>query len=591
MEPHSNFTFVETGIPSSRRGTSKGSTARSLIRSHAMQQVWEQRRLKSAKGHGDSNFEIVFENEKLESAGTSKSHPIRRVSNPHPTKGASKSGTKIANRKLPRPNTFDESLTSSKGKRCKKNSKAQSMRENDASAASRSISSATPPQAKQRANSYNGAFRELWNTPPSTSPTGIGMCLIDPFDTCALSLGPKESRYMNHYFQALSWRFTMPKQTWLRYAIRDPGLLHGVLAIAAAHYSFANTRGLSDDAFFHHGKTIHHVQKCLEDPTLRFSDGVIGSIGRMVICHLIFGSREHFITHIKALQRSAEARGGLESLGMVGQLKYIIASCVAGAATIWWDDVPAQLKYPYGLLDYPAVDDVPDAETCDPGWGSAFRELNKVGFLSDNLLDICEAMIALNSVVSSRRTWDEPQQRIYGDQCNILSLRLVYLKEKEAMSPREMTQQDHMRECVRLAVHFYVCAFQRDIPLLSNISIHTLHQLRDSLYLTDLENSWGGGHFGELLLWVLIITASGCVRPQERECAGEQLRRTAMQLGITEWANVKKICRRFIFLDSAVEWKTWPLWKKYGPRSENDLSPISPDESLSPLDERLVVVH
>ena len=547
MEPHSHFTFVEAGTPNSRRGNSKGSTARSLIRSHAMQQVWEQRRLQRAQDHGDSKVETV-ENEKLRATRELKPNSLVRT-----TKATATGMKKIPSRKTPRSNAL---------------------------------------QLNHRTNSYGGNAQAIRNSSACNSPNAIGMCLMDPFNTCAISLGPKESRYMTHYFQALSWRFTMPKKTWLRYAIHDTGLLHGVLAIAAAHYSFATTRGLSDDALYHHGKTINHVQKCLEDPGLRFSDGVIGSIGRMVVCHLVFGNREHFITHIKALQRSAEARGGLESLGMVGQLKYIIASCVAGAATTsWCENVPSQLKHPYGSLDYPAMDDVPDAGPYDSEWGSAFRELNKIGFLSDALLDICEAMMALNSIISSRRSWDEPQQRLFGDQCNKLSLRLIYLKENEAVRRREMTPRDHMRECVRLAVHFYISAFQRDVPLLSNLSIQILQQLRESLYLTDLEASWGGGQLGEVLLWVMIITASGCVRPQERERAGAQIRKTALQLGVAEWHEAKRICRRFLFLDSVVEMRTWPLWRDYGPRPENEMLPIRFEASILPADERVVVVH
>jgi Fungal specific transcription factor domain len=585
MEPHSNFTFVETGVPTSRRGTSKGSTARSVIRSHAMQQVWEQRRLQRAHGHADINFKIVSENEKLKGAEKSGAIPGRHPPNMKSTQIAVEGVKKMSNRKIPRSDTFDEAVKSSTTTSCKRNSNLGQFHkvEEEAFRKSRNV----PPDAlmaKQRANSYGGYSQ-------TTSPDAIGMCLMDPFGTCAISLGPKESRYMTHYFQALSWRFTLPKKTWLRYAIHDPGLLHGVLAIAAAHYSFSTTRGLSDDALFHHGETINHVQKCLQNPVLRFSDGAIGAIGRMVICHLIFGSRQHFITHIKALQRSAEARGGLENLGMIGQLKYIIASCVAGAATIWWEDVPPQLRHPYGSLDYPAIDDVPDAEPHDPDLGSAFRELNKTGFVSDTLLDICEAMIALNSVITSRRTWNELQQRTFGDQCNKISLRLIYLKEDEITSHRERTPCDHMRECVRLAMHFYVSIFQRDVPLLSNVSIQTLHQLRDCLYLTDLETSWGGGQLGEVLLWVLIITASGCVRRQERECAGVQLRKTATQLGVTQWAQVKEICRRFLFLESAVEWKTWPLWKDYSPRSEDELSPIRPEVSLLQREGQVLVAH
>ncbi len=588
MEPHSNFTFVETGIPHSRRGTSRGSAARSLIRSHAMQQVWEQRRQQRAQDHGESNFEIVLENEQVKGGKRRKGRPSQQSCDTQPASRTTKSLRKANKRTLPSSSTSKEAAPSSGLESCQENGRlGRSMQTEGETLQTLGCSSSSAEQATQRADAGYRTSQSLWKPSP---PSAIDMSLMDPFNSCAVSLGTQESRYMTHYFQALSWRFTLPKQTWLRYAIHDPGLLHGVLAIAAAHYSFATTRGLSKDALFHHGKTINHVQKCLDDPALRFSDGVIGSIGRMVICHLIFGDRRQFITHLTALQRSAEARGGLESLGMVGQLKYIISSCVAGAATIWWEDVPLQMRYPYGLLAYPAVDDVPDVEPYDPDWGSAFRQLNHVGFLSDTLLDICEAVVALNSVIGSRRSWNEAQQRIFGDQCNKISLRLVYMKEKEAISRCQMTTYDHMRECIRLAVHFYVSAFQRDVPLLSNPSIQTLHRVRDSLSHTDLETAWGGGQLGEVLLWVMIITASGCVRPQERECAGAQLRKTALQLGVTEWVEVKRICRTFLFLESAVEWKIWPLWKAYGPRSEDDMSPILAQASILPNDEQPIVV-
>lgn len=573
METHSNFTFVETGTPTTRRGTAEGSTARSIIRSHAMQQVWEQRRLQRAQSHGHGKFEIVFESGKpTDAANTTRSaepkaHPYERPCETRPTRGATRSGKKSLNQKL-HTSTSEGVVYPPNTETGKKNSKFEALPniEDESLRKSRSLLPGIRA-TKSRANLSGQVDRSFWHISPANPPSAIALCLMDPFDTCAISLGPKESRYMTHYFQALSWRLTLPKRTWLRYAIHDPGLLHGVLAIAAAHYSLATTRGLSDDALFHYGKTINHVQNCLKDPELRFSDGVIGAIGRMVICHLIFGNRDHFITHIRALDRCAAARGGLENLGMLGQLKYIVGCCVAGAAIIWWEDVPFQLRHPYGLLDYLAVDDVPDAEAHDPEWGAAFYELNERGFLSDKLLGITEAMVALNSVIVSRRSWDESQQRVFGEQCNKLSLRLIYLKEEEAVSDREMAPHDHMRECVRLAMHFYILAYQREAPLLSNFSIQILHQLRDSLVATDLETSWGGGQLGEVLLWVLIITASGCVRPQDRECAGAQLRKTALQLGVREWPKVKRICRRFLFVDSAIEWKAWPLWKDHGPRS------------------------
>lgn len=565
MEAPSKFLFIETGIPTSRRGAYRGSTARSLIRSHAMHQVWEQRRLQRAQGHAERNFEVILQNQSLEAAEKSNASPSTRPPNTEPANGGSIDVRQHSSRILPRSYTLDEDVGPSRGKVRMDDSKVQQPQGNDG----KSLRRRRMP-VKRGANPYEDDSHTQRTSCSTPSPVAIGMCLMDPFDTCAVALDFKDSRYMTHYFQAFSWRFTLPKRTWLRYAIHDAGLLHGVLAIAAAHYSFATTQGLSDDALFHHGKTINHVQKCLADPMLRFSDGVIGAIGRMVICHLIFGNRQHFITHLEALRRITEARGGLESLGMVGQLKYVIASCVAGAATIWWRDVPAQLKHPYGFLEYPAVEDVREAEPCDPESGSAFRNLNSIGFLSNRMVDICDAVVALNSYIRSQGVWDEPQQRVFGDQCNKMSLRLIYLKESEALGHFEATERDHMCECIRLAVHFYVVVFQRDVPLLSNLSIQTLHQLQSFLCLTDLENSWGGGQLGEALLWVLTIAVSGCVMPKEREWMGAHLRKTATQLGITQWVQVTRICKRFLSLENTAEWKTRLLWENYGHQTTNN---------------------
>lgn len=85
-------------------------------------------------------------------------------------------------------------------------------------------------------------------------------------------------------FQAMSWKFTMPKQKWLRYAMEDPGLLHSVLFIASAHYSVAKTTvpGLSIDARRHAAATISIIKRRMMDPVQRCSDATIGAIGRVI---------------------------------------------------------------------------------------------------------------------------------------------------------------------------------------------------------------------------------------------------------------------------------------------------------------------
>ena len=567
MDSPSQFTFVDANS-FSKRTTQTSPTAKSLIRSHAMQQVWEQRRLKRAReGRAEQPSEADCEKRQLE-ASTQLRLDQRR---PFPetsrgNKGATKSNRKsVAERRVSRLGAVkDDDLKPDQSK--KSDSKIDNrLKHSTICQIQQGTTHSSHVQVVQnRFLESKQPAESCYIRAASPSPRAVGMPLMDPFNTCAVQLGVKESLYINHYFQAVSWRFALPKKAWLQVAIHDSGLLHGILAIAAAHYSCAITRGLSNDAIYHHGKTIKYVQDRLGDPRSQFSDGVIGSIGRMVICHLIFGSREHFITHVRALQRCIEARGGLDNLGMTGQLKYVAASTVAAAATIWWNDVPLQLRYPYGALEYPAALDAPETETGHPEWGLGFHQLYERGIISDTLLDICDTIIAMSKLLDTQRSWTEPQQRIYGEQSNKLSYRLVYLREREDHDTwGKKTPEILIRDCVRQMLHFYMSAFQRDVPLESNICMQSMQNVAEILYRDDLEPYWSNGILGEVRLWMLIVSGAGSVRPQDRARAGKHLRRTTLQLGVTDWYKAREISHKFVYLGKSLDSKALPFWEKY----------------------------
>lgn len=146
-------------------------------------------------------------------------------------------------------------------------------------------------------------------------------------------------------FNALSWKFTMPKKVWLRFAMEDPGLLHSVLFIASAHYGFATTKNLTltTDAKKHAAASIACLKECLQDPKRQASDQALGTILRLNtwsvslllsslnspaahMVQLMQGDRETFAKHMKRIDRIVRMRGGLDNLGMKGQLRYFVCT-------------------------------------------------------------------------------------------------------------------------------------------------------------------------------------------------------------------------------------------------------------------------
>ena len=137
----------------------------------------------------------------------------------------------------------------------------------------------------------------------------------------------------------------MPKKVWLRSAMEDPGLLHSVLFVASAHYGFATnkSRTLTTDAKKHAAAAIACLKDCLQDPKRQASDQALGTIARLItwsvshllsclvspaahIVQLIQGDQETFAKHMKHVDKMVRMRGGLDCLGMKGQLRYFICA-------------------------------------------------------------------------------------------------------------------------------------------------------------------------------------------------------------------------------------------------------------------------
>jgi hypothetical protein len=197
MDAPSNFTFVKFKGTPERRGKGCDAISRSIIRSHAMQQVWEQRRLEYAKNHGKGKFEIVLENERVD--GTENLTTPSRQRRLGSVATSSTKGAKVNQGHKARPLTSPDEL--SDGSAYPFGNDHASKRFSGTSSHSLSPTesfSTTSSPSEQRLRSCKGYSQASAVLPGTVSPSAIGMGVMDPFHTCAVSFGPKESRYMNH---------------------------------------------------------------------------------------------------------------------------------------------------------------------------------------------------------------------------------------------------------------------------------------------------------------------------------------------------------------------------------------------------------
>lgn len=400
----------------------------------------------------------------------------------------------------------------------------------------------------------------------------IDMAMLDPFQRACILVNSRTNAYLHHYFQALSWKFTMPKRIWLRHAMEDPGMMHSVLFIASAHHGFTvhKSRTLTIDARWHASKTIQYIKKGMQDPGRQFSDPVIGAIARIITWSLIQGDRETFAKHMHHVSQLIQRRGGLDALGFDGQLKYLMCCNTFGGASIWMSDIPESLRYPYGLLNQSALEDVPDVAI--PAYSaSSFEALNGDGWVPTDLADICTALAKIDATLSDPNNplkTNENAQSQYGHCSNKLALRLIYDSQREAQRFTGGVPgiDVFIREITRITLLCYLFVFHRDVPPFSQPLVLNLRRIRQwmekskSLPNLKVSNAWGGGKLGGLLFWSLMITGAITLNASDKADIMQELRTVADAMKINVWQRVQTVCRTYLWQQPLCERKCALFW-------------------------------
>ena len=136
--------------------------------------------------------------------------------------------------------------------------------------------------------------------------------------------------------------------------ITEPAILNVVLLTAASHY--AADRSMPDAKQCLYGlkhEAIAETQKLLLQNVGMINDQVIGAVAKLASYEAMFGEREQYHIHMRALVRMVEMRGGLLALGLDGLLMRMVLGIDLNSAFLL--GCPVYFKPAFPLAGHVAI--------------------------------------------------------------------------------------------------------------------------------------------------------------------------------------------------------------------------------------------
>jgi len=227
--------------------------------------------------------------------------------------------------------------------------------------------------------------------------------------------------------------------------------------------------------------------------------------------------------HMNGLVTIVRLRGGVEKLGMNGNLEYGIERyAILSPFTIPHSSpsdndhsnvIAASLLIDYKIPEIMLADKNRDrmdlstarvsrfAEGLPTRYGRTFQRLVCKDGLSQGLVDVCTGAADLSAVfdLPNQKHWTEGDQLELGRCFNNLLFLVHKLINEFQKSTAPNFKVQRMRECTRHAALLFLIGL-RETPLGGTPYQIMLKKSRSLLAGTDLENVWGGGERGGLLL-------------------------------------------------------------------------------------------
>lgn len=235
------------------------------------------------------------------------------------------------------------------------------------------------------------------------------------------------------------------------------------------------------------------------------------------------------------------------------------------------DDIPEAFRYPYGPLDYSALDDVQSKIPLQESITSSFVALGNADWLPEDVIHTCIAMARMDALSAHPRNPfkdNEDAQASYGHTSNKLALRLIYASQRETrkFEAGEINVHACVVEVTRTIILCYLMAFQRDIPLFSLPILEALKRIQMCIQALErfpkmkVSDAWGRGRLGQLLLWILLVAGSVTIHPVAKQMLGQQLRTVQEKMGIKGWKHAQEICQTFLWQESTCGKKCLDFW-------------------------------
>ena len=107
--------------------------------------------------------------------------------------------------------------------------------------------------------------------------------------------------------------------------ITEAALLNVVLLTAASHYASDRAIPRARECLYSlKHEAISATKGLLAEATSALNDQAIGAVAKLASYEAMFGDQKQYHTHMRALKRMVEMRGGLLSLGLGGLLMRMV---------------------------------------------------------------------------------------------------------------------------------------------------------------------------------------------------------------------------------------------------------------------------
>ncbi|KAH8671617.1 hypothetical protein BX600DRAFT_251067 [Xylariales sp. PMI_506] len=398
----------------------------------------------------------------------------------------------------------------------------------------------------------NQAHGQSYSSP---SPSQDFLKYIPPFMGQGFIAGPHIMQPIADYIQSAT-QSTHPiepcidrseeRYRWFAEVNQDPNYINIAWYISTTYFAIAGTPTFTRDAVMHMNKAIALVQEKLAEPSSATADSTLFCVLALAIVSDDIESHDMAMVHLEGLSKLIKLRGGMASLAHRRALQ--LKACRLDIRCAMKNGTKPLFFSADSLSWQPYLVDIGRSIPIQP----SMQKTTPLHKLCNNpdvrlvnvWLDLSKFCTAINLAHQTQRKLSSglAQEALVSIQYRLQSL--MYDMDDHAAARNEL-------ETVRLAMLAFSTTLMTEVQKLPSHYPHSTAQLEQRLQ--SLDRDFIGAEEedrGKLILWLTFIRSLiPFDKVEDNDWVGNQLSRTRRVLGLTCWAEARKLIKGFLWVD------------------------------------------